>query len=170
MANPFRNNHFRDNRSKYPTIGPYGRNQAKNREFYEREERHKRNLAYAKSKVTVEKEISSVVVNSGQGTSENSQTGEQLNADNPLIQTTEVANAVAEWVKNVVTNRTLVSGEYRADPRVDAYDKVFVENKYMKSDVILTDLEISYNGAYTAKYKGRVVPKTAKMLSERDIQ
>lgn len=73
------------------------------------------------SKVTVDKEISDVVVNqnngSSMGSATNSSTGEQLSADNPLIQSKAVADAVAEWVKNVVTNRTHVSGEYRAEDR-----------------------------------------------------
>ncbi len=122
------------------------------------------------SKVTVDKEISDVVVNqnngSSMGSATNSSTGEQLSADNPLIQSKAVADAVAEWVKNVVTNRTHVSGEYRADPRLDVYDKIQVQNKYMTADIIVSELEYSYNGAFTAKYKGRVVPTGAAMLNE----
>lgn len=106
-------------------------------------------------------EFSEVVVNVTDNVPMGSATlgtsGKQLSLDNPLVQNQADANALAEWVKSVVENRVLLSGEYRADPRADAVDKITVQNKYASSLMIITDMKYSFSGSFHGQYSGRVI-------------
>jgi len=112
-------------------------------------------VSYANAEYETSKELKSVSVNNGQGTSTNSTTGEVQTMENALIQNSTVANAVALWVKNCLKNRNTLSGEYRADPRLDALDKVTVENKYATNTAFVTTVKYSYGGSFKGSYEGR---------------
>lgn len=55
-------------------------------------------------------------------------------------------------------NRTLVTGEFRADPRLELFDVVQVETKFgTVSPVMITRIKYSYNGAFHGSYEGKVL-------------
>lgn len=82
--------------------------------------------------------------------------GEIQSIDNPFIQNVTVATAVGSWVAAWLNKRTSISGEYRSDPRLDCLDGVKSENKYALTPLLITSLSYSFNGAFKAKYVGRV--------------
>lgn len=112
--------------------------------------------AYEHPEFTLSKELKSVRVNSGQGAAVNSDTGMIQEVSNPLIVDEATANAVAEWCKDCLKARKTLSGSFRADPRLDALDKVTVVSKYSSSPVYITRIKYDYNGAFRGTYEGRV--------------
>lgn len=112
--------------------------------------------AYDHPEFTLSKELKSVRVNSGQGSAFNSETGAVQEVSNPLIVDDATANAVAEWCKECLKGRKTLSGTFRADPRLDALDKVTVVSKYSSSPVYITSIKYDYNGAFRGTYEGRV--------------
>lgn len=112
--------------------------------------------AYEHPEFTLSKELKSVRVNSGQGVAVNSDTGAVQEVSNPLITDVATANAVAEWCKECLKGRKTLSGSFRADPRLDALDKVTVVSKYSSSPVYITNIKYDYNGAFRGTYEGRV--------------
>ena len=86
-----------------------------------------------------------------------SETGESVSVDNPLITSQERAVAVGTWVKTYMSNRKLLSSDWRADPRLDALDVVNNENDYGVSKVIMTNVKYTYNGAFRGSGEGRVI-------------
>lgn len=112
--------------------------------------------AYAHPEFTLSKELKAVRVNGGQGVAVNSETGAVQEVSNPLITNVTTANAVAEWCKDCLKGRKALSGTFRADPRLDALDKVTVVSKYSSSPVYITDIKYDYNGAFRGTYEGRV--------------
>lgn len=113
-------------------------------------------VSYAHPEFTMTKPLKSVTVNNGMGTAQNSTTGETQKVENPLISDETRANHVAEWVRGMLENRKIVSGEYRADPTLDVLDKIAVESKYGTNNAIyVTEIEYSYTGAFRGKYTGR---------------
>lgn len=105
----------------------------------------------------ITKELKSVDVNDGMGIATNSDRGEIQTVNNPLVQNSTVANNVAEWIKETLKHRKLISGEYRADPRLDALDKITVINKYATNTAIITNIKYEYKGAFKGSYEGRVI-------------
>lgn len=92
-----------------------------------------------------------VVVNAGS-------TGEVQTVSNELIGGDAVAKSVANAAIGVLTNRKTISGEYRADPRLDALDVITVHNKYATNTVVVTDVTLSTTGgALRGSYTGRVI-------------
>ncbi len=84
--------------------------------------------------------------------------GETQTVDNELITNTVTAQAVAKETKKVLLNRKRESGDFRADPRLDALDMVTVESKFAENTVIITDVTYSTSGgALRGQYTGRVI-------------
>ncbi len=81
--------------------------------------------------------------------------GETQSVKNKLITSQSRAASVANWVKEYLTNRRIVSLNWRADPRLDALDKILVQNKFGISPLRMTDFTISYNGSFKGKGRGR---------------
>src|SRR5690606_18191526 len=75
-------------------------------------------------------------------------TGETQSVKNKLITSQSRATAVGNWVKEYLTNRRIVSFNWRADPRLDTLDKIMVENKFGISPLRVTEFTITYNGAF----------------------
>lgn len=115
------------------------------------------NNSYQHPEFNLTKELKSVNVNQGMGVSANSATGNVQTVDNPLIVSADVANAVAAWCRDCLKNRKIVSGEFRADPRLDALDTVTVVSKYGSSPVQITNVKYTYAGAFRGSYTGRVM-------------
>lgn len=83
--------------------------------------------------------------------------GEIQTLDNDFIRTPEEATETAFWVCDSLRSRKKISGEFRGDPRFDLYDVVNVEGKYSTvTGVVLTDIEISFSGAFHVRYSGYV--------------
>ena len=115
------------------------------------------NNSYQHPEFELTKELRSVDVNSGMGVAANSGFGNVQTVDNPLIVDAATATAVAEWCRDCLKNRKIVSGEFRADPRMDALDTVTVVSKYGSNKVQITNVKYSYNGAFRGTFTGRVM-------------
>lgn len=84
--------------------------------------------------------------------------GETQTMANELISAQRGAYLVAHWVGALLKNRRKISGEFRADPRLDIFDKVRIESKYgVNEAVLITNIKYSYTGSFKASYSGRVV-------------
>lgn len=89
--------------------------------------------------------------------------GEIQTVDNPLIDSEEDALRVAETTKEVLKNRRVVEGDFRADLRVDALDNVVVTSKYASNVVAITAITYSTTGgSFKGSYTGRVVSISMK--------
>lgn len=97
-------------------------------------------------------ESSSVIVtaNSGFG-------GETISVDNPLITGHDVAVEIGANVESYMKNRKVISASWRADPRLDALDVVVNEDEYNTNNVLMTNVDFSYNGAFRGSGEGRVI-------------
>ena len=112
--------------------------------------------AYEHPEFTLSKELKSVRVNRNMGAASNGATGAVQEVSNPLITDAATANAVAQWCVDCLKGRKTISGSFRADPRLDALDKVTVVSKYSSSPVYITNIKYIYNGAFRGTYEGRV--------------
>lgn len=119
-------------------------------------------LAYAHPEIELSKQLKEVDVTYGEdrlvygvtvGT-----TGETQTVNNPFVGTSAQAREIALWVRDTYEPRRSVSGEYRADPRLDLFDVVQVESKYGRiAPVAITSVKYTYNGAFAGTYTGRVI-------------
>ncbi len=117
----------------------------------------RRFVSYSHPEFTFTKPLKMVLVNDGLGTAVNSAIGETQLVDNTLITGEVMADRVAEWVRKTLATRKTISGEFRADPSLDVFDKIAVESKYGANNAIyVTEVEYSYNGAFRGKYVGRI--------------
>ena len=117
----------------------------------------KQNVSYSHPEYTISKELKAVSVNNGMGYAENSTVGEIQTIDNPLIKDTTTAQRVAEWVRDTLSTRRTISGEFRADVRLDALDKINISSKYADRTVRITDIAYELTGGFKGIYTGRVV-------------
>lgn len=84
--------------------------------------------------------------------------GEIQTVSNPLIVTEENAEAVGTLAKSILGNRKVITGEYRADLRLDALDNIMVTSKYASNVLGITDVSYSTTGGtFRGTYTGRVV-------------
>jgi hypothetical protein len=119
------------------------------------------NVSYAYPEFDISKPLKAVVVSYGENqeaTVQVGSSGEVQTVDNEFITTEADARRVAHHTANVLKGRKTVSGEYRADVRLEALDTVTVQSKYAENRVAITDIEYSTTGgAFKGKYSGRVV-------------
>lgn len=112
---------------------------------------------YKYPEISVSKELKSVDVNQGLGSYNVNLKGETQTISNDFIIDGTHANQVAEWIGNTLKFRNTISGEARMDPRVEVTDMVSVESKFgVNHGVYLTDVKLTYNGAFKGEYKGRI--------------
>lgn len=81
--------------------------------------------------------------------------GEKQSVKNKLITSQSRAIIVGDWVRKYLMNRKIVSLDWRADPRLDALDRILVQNKFGISPLLVTEFTIAYNGAFKGKGRGR---------------
>ena len=87
--------------------------------------------------------------------------GEVQEINNPLITSAEHAVKVGEAAKEVLENRKVVSGSFRADLRLDTLDNIIVASKYASNVLCVTDVKYSIEGgAFKGNYTGRVMSVT----------
>lgn len=84
--------------------------------------------------------------------------GEVQTVQNPMLKTEDDARRVGAVTADLLQNRKVISGDFRADLRVDALDNIIVESKYASNIVGITDITYSTTGGgFNGKYTGRVV-------------
>lgn len=110
--------------------------------------------SYENAEISLTKQLKSVDVNDGQSIVTVGTAGEVQTVDNPLV-SAERAPVVAQWVANYLKERRTLSGSFRADPRLDALDRVTNENQFSENVVLVTQIEYSYNGAFRGSYEAR---------------
>ena len=110
--------------------------------------------SYENSELELTKQLKAVDVNDGAYTLSVGNVGETQSVSNPLIGS-DRAETVANWVASYLKHRRKLSGEFRADPRLDALDRVTNENQFATNIVLVTQIEYSYNGAFRGNYEGR---------------
>lgn len=86
----------------------------------------------------------------------NEEKGESQSVQNPLITSSDHGLQVGEWVRNSLKNRKNLSSDWRADPSVDALDIVKNLNQYGSNFARLSNITLTYNGAFSGKCEGRV--------------
>jgi hypothetical protein len=119
-----------------------------------------RRVALAHPEVKLSKPLRSVSVSYGEDSTavlNVSDSGENQTITNPFITSEQQALWVAEVARDALITRKTVTGEFRADPRLDLYDIVTVESKYGNIyPVVLTGLTYRYSGSFWATYSGQV--------------
>ena len=84
--------------------------------------------------------------------------GEIQEISNPLIVSAEQAQRVGEAAREVLENRKVVSGSFRADLRLDTLDNILVASKYASNILCITNVKYSIDGgAFKGTYTGRVM-------------
>lgn len=87
-------------------------------------------------------------------------TGEDITVDCPYMwyyetgRTDALAEKYIKWWKH----REVVTGEFRADPRLELFDVVQVDTKYgTLSPVMITYVKYVYNGSFRGTFEGKVI-------------
>lgn len=89
--------------------------------------------------------------------------GETQTVDNEFLLTEADARRVAEKTKDVLEKRKEISGEFRADLRLDALDNIIVTSKYASNIISITGVTYSTTGgAFRGSYTGRVTAANLK--------
>lgn len=119
-------------------------------------------LSYSHPEIELSKPLKNVAVSYGDTNYRlydvDSGNGEVQTVSNPLVSDEAQARMIAEWVRDTLTTRKTVSGEYRADPRLDVFDIVVVASKYGDlQNVALTSIKYTFNGSFRGDYKGRLL-------------
>lgn len=110
--------------------------------------------SYSNSEISLTKQLKAVDVNNGDYVLTVGSVGETQQISNPLISSNR-AQTVAQWAASVLQNRKILSGAFRADPRLDALDRITNINQFAESIVLVTQIEYTYNGAFRGSYEGR---------------
>lgn len=84
--------------------------------------------------------------------------GEIQTVENPMIVTRNDALRVGGTAAEVLTNRKVMSGDFRADLRMDVLDNIMVISKYASNIVAVTDVSYATTGgSFRGRYTGRVL-------------
>lgn len=83
--------------------------------------------------------------------------GESITVDNPLITSTERASSFGTWLATHLGHRMTLDSSWRADVRLDALDIISSKNDYNTNKVRITEVNFTYNGAFRATGKGKVI-------------
>lgn len=118
-------------------------------------------LAYSHPEVSLSKPLKSVSVDYGEAIPYElavSSSGEVQTISNDFIVAEDQAADVAAWTRDMLSSRKTISGEFRADPRLDLFDVVTIESKFGAfAPVVITDVQYTYNGSFKATYVGQVI-------------
>lgn len=119
-------------------------------------------LSYSYPEISLSKPLKEVSVDYGGDQSSYklsvSDAGETQTLTNDYISKEANAVPVATWVADVLKMRRTVSGEFRADPRLELYDVVTVEDRYGRGlKVAITNIKYTFNGAFRGTFTGRVI-------------
>ena len=119
-------------------------------------------LSYTYPEITLSKPLKEVSIDYGGETpytlTNVSASGEKQTLTNEYIANANNASRVAMWVSSVLKNRKTISGEFRADPRLDLYDVVRVEDRYSRLvNVAITNIRYTFNGSFRGNFTGRIL-------------
>lgn len=122
------------------------------------------NVSYSYPEFELSKPLKSIVVGYGEDSEyvyAVGKEGEIQTLDNPFISEESQAKEVAQWLENSMKFRKNISGSYRADPRLDVFDKIRIEGKYGTNNaVVITNISYSFTGAFRGTYEGVVTEFT----------
>lgn len=110
--------------------------------------------SYEYAEISLSKQLKSVSVNNGQFELPVGLKGEVQPISNPLISDLQAPN-VAAWAADYLQNRRTLSGNYRADPRLDPLDMVQNQNRFANTSVLITTIKYTWKGAFRGSYEGR---------------
>lgn len=117
--------------------------------------------SYAHPEVSLSKPLKAVEVtygNNQKSTLNVASSGEIQTVTNEFIKTAADAQKVANRTADILKGRQTISGEYRADPRLNALDVVTVESKYADAEVAITEIKYTTTGgAFKGTYTGRIM-------------
>lgn len=111
-------------------------------------------VSYQNAEINLTKQLKAVDINNGQYVLSVGSSGETQPVVNPLISDNQ-APVVAQWVADYLSKRQVLSGEFRADPRLDALDKITNINQFAEKTVLVTEVVYSYSGSFRGSYSGR---------------
>ena len=121
----------------------------------------RRDISYSHPEFEISKPLKAVDVSYGEEGNyllPVSASGEVQTVSNDFIGTEEDARRVAEVTAAMLKGRKTISGEFRADPRLDALDIVRVESKFATNPVVISEIEYSTTGGgFHGKFIGRVM-------------
>lgn len=112
-----------------------------------------RDNSYQNAETSLEKQFGIININKGQYTLTVG-AGEVQDVQNPFVSTAQ-APAYAAWIAAYLAKRKNLTGEFRADPRLDALDRVSITNQFATNNVLITSIRYNYNGAFKGEYEGR---------------
>lgn len=117
-------------------------------------------ISYTHPEYSISKPLKEVSV--GYGTDQrlviaNADQGEVQTIDNPMLMTATDATRVGKKAQEILSNRKVISGEFRADVRLDCLDPIIVTSKYASNIIAITEVNYSTTGgAIRGRYTGRV--------------
>lgn len=117
-------------------------------------------ISYRYPDYTLSKVIGSVAVKYGDATATVAveSGGLTQSVTNPMIVDRPRAMLIGEWVADVLRKRITLSGEFRADPRLDVLDRVTVQHQSGQDSIaVLTSLKFTFSGAWRGTYEARVL-------------
>lgn len=118
-------------------------------------------ISFSHPEYTISKPLKAVSVGYGDGERvviANRDLGEIQTVDNPMLLKEADAIRVGERAKEILENRKVITGEFRADVRLDCLDPIIVTSKYASNVIAVTEVRYSTTGgAFRGKYTGRVV-------------
>lgn len=128
-------------------------------------------ISYKHPEYTISKPLKAVSVHYGDENKVNlevSPNGAVQTVENVMIRTIDDARRVAEKARDILENRKVISGDFRADVRLDALDNIIVTSKYASNVIGITDIKYSTTGgAFRGTYTGRVVSINLKPADRR---
>ena len=128
-------------------------------------------ISFTHPEYTMNKPLRAVTVSYGDNQSAtvtHGVSGEVQTVSNAMLRTEADALRVAEWTEKLLENRKVISGEFRADVRMDVMDNIIVTSKYASNIIAVTEVTYSTTGgAFRGKYTGRVVSIDLKPSDRR---
>lgn len=130
-----------------------------------------KDVSYNNPEYTINKPLKSIVVSYGENSkyvvSVNDKGGVQT-VENVMLNTADAAGRVANRAKEILINRKVISGEYRADVRLEVLDPIIVSSKYATNLIAVTDIRYeTTGGAIRGIYSGRVISVDLRMEDRR---
>ena len=130
-------------------------------------------ISYTHPEYTINKPLKTISVSYGEDSRLDMSVGskgEVQTIDNPMIGSELDALVVGLNAQNVLNNRKVISGDFRADLRLDALDNIIVRSKYASNVIRITDVAYSTtSGAFKGTYTGRVVSTDMVPMAEVDL-
>ena len=120
-------------------------------------------ISYSYPEYTISKPLKAVAVGYGDDQDEilvetGVDIGEVLTTYNVFLRTEEDARRVGKHTGDMLLNRKVITGDYRADVRLDVLDNIVVTSKYASNVIAVTEVDYSTTGGtFRGRYTGRVV-------------